>query len=231
MTWGLAHPSPEHEPVLFSGEPTETALERMHRTAAVGHPVGTGAAVPQLSFTTTVDARELLLFRSDLRSTLEGVVVCAAGRALSTNPDLNVTVAESPGGAAIVPATSASVQLLVLCDDGLRAGTVDAGERCSLLDVRDTVAILVDGLRAGRLPRESEDAALSVSTFALSGPVQSHTIAPPVSAALAVGRLARDGTTMRVQLSVDARVIEADQASRLLRTLVRLLEHPYRRLL
>ena len=74
MTWGLAHPSPEHEPVLFSSEPPDTALERMHRTAAVGHPVGTGAAVPQLSFTTTVDARELLLFRSDLRSTLEGVV-------------------------------------------------------------------------------------------------------------------------------------------------------------
>ena len=35
---------------------------------------------------------------------------------------------------------------------------------------------------------------------------------------------------MQVGLSVDARVIDADQASRLLRTVVRLLEHPYRRL-
>jgi len=35
---------------------------------------------------------------------------------------------------------------------------------------------------------------------------------------------------MQVELSVDARVVDAAQASRLFATIVRLLERPYRRL-
>ncbi len=230
MNWELAHPSPEQEPALFAVYATDALLQARQSGAAVVRPLRTEAGVPQLTFTTTVDAGELHLFRSDLRSTLEGVVVCAAGRALSANPDVDVTVAESPGGPAIVPSGSASVELLVLCDDGLRAGTVDTGEARSLIDIRDAVARLVEELRAGQSRREPAAAALSVSTFALSGAAPCGTVVPPSSSALAVGRLTGDGTTMQVGLSVDARMVEAEQASRLLGTIVRLLEHPYRRL-
>ncbi len=170
---------------------------------------------------------ENLRFSWPLYQRLAGVV---PGRALAANPDVNVTVAESLGGPAIVPSGSASVELLVLCDDGLRAGTVDTGEARSLIDIRDAVARLVEELRAGQSRREPAAAALSVSTFALSGAAPCGTVVPPSSSALAVGRLTGDGTTMQVGLSVDARMVEAEQASRLLGTIVRLLEHPYRRL-
>jgi pyruvate/2-oxoglutarate dehydrogenase complex dihydrolipoamide acyltransferase (E2) component len=176
-----------------------------------------------------VDVGELLLFRSDLRSSLEAVVVCAAGRALANHPEVNVTVAEQVGGPIVAPASS-SVRLLVLTDVGLRTGTVDAGEARSLMGVRDDVAALVEELRSGREPIRSEPSAMSLSTYALSGAASSTTVLPPSSLALAAGRLAGESGTMQVGLSVDARVIDADQASRLLRTVVRLLEHPYRRL-
>jgi pyruvate/2-oxoglutarate dehydrogenase complex dihydrolipoamide acyltransferase (E2) component len=230
VSWEIAHPSPEQETPLHTGRQTRAALESAPRGAALGPPVAPVAPVPQLTLTTAVEAGELLLFRSDLRSTLEAVVVCAAGRALSAHPDVNVTVVERVGRPALVPATSSWVQLLVLCDDGLRAGAVDAGEARPLTDVRDAVAALVEELRGGRPPQPAEPAALSLRTFALSGAAPSAAVAPPTSSALAVGRLTGEVGIMQVGLSVDARVVDADQASRLLATVVRMLEHPYRRL-
>jgi pyruvate/2-oxoglutarate dehydrogenase complex dihydrolipoamide acyltransferase (E2) component len=230
VSWEIAHPSPEQETSLHAGWETGAALESAPRGAALRPPVAPVDPVPQLTLTTAVEAGELLLFRSDLRSTLEAVVVCAAGRALSAHPDVNVTVVERVGRPALVPATSSCVQLLVLCDDGLRAGVVDAGEARPLTDVRDAVAALVEELRGGRPPQPAEPAALSVRTFALSGAAPSAAVTPPTSSALAVGRLTGEVGLMQVGLSVDARVIDADQASRLLATVVRMLEHPYRRL-
>ena len=229
MTWEIAHPSPEHETHPPAGWPPGAALEGLSG-AVIEPPTAPEARVPQLTLTASVDAGELLLFRSDLRSTLEGVVVCAVGRALSAQPEANVMVVERESGPAIVPAASSSVELLVLCDDGLRSGTVDAGEGRSLTDVRDAVASLVEELRSGRAPQRAGKAALSLGTFALSGAAPSNVVVPPTSSALAVGRLCGDAKSMRVGLSVDARVLDADQASRLFATIVRLLEHPYRRL-
>lgn len=230
MSWEIARSQPEHGVPAALGSLPGGALEGLPGRASVGPLVAGETTVPQLNLTTMVDAGELLLFRSDLRSTLEGVVVCAAGRALATHPEVNVTVAERAGGPLVVPAASALVQLLVLCDDGLRTGTIDAGEARPLAEVRDAVADLVEDLRAGRAPGCSEPATLSVSTFALSGAAPSRAAVPPMSAALAVGKVTRVARTMQVGLSVDARVVDADQAARLLATIVRLLEHPYRRL-
>jgi pyruvate/2-oxoglutarate dehydrogenase complex dihydrolipoamide acyltransferase (E2) component len=229
VSWEIAHPSPEQETPPHPGRETGAAFESAPRAAALGPTVAPVAPVPQLTLTTAVEAGELLLFRADLRSTLEAVVVCAAGRALSAHPEVNVTVVERVGRPDLVPATSSWVQLLVLCDDGLRAGTVDAGEARPLTDVRDAVAALVEELRGGRPPQPAEPAALSVSTFALSGAAPSART-QPASSGLAVGRLTGEAEIMQVELSVDARVIDADQASRLLATVVRMLEHPYRRL-
>ena len=229
MSWEIAHPSPEHEAPHHTGQLPGVALEVTSLGAALDSSVATEATPPQLTLTTAVDVGELLLFRSDLRSSLEAVVVCAAGRALANHPEVNVTVAERVGGPIVVPASS-SVRLLVLTDVGLRTGTVDAGEVRSLMGVRDDVAALVEELRSGREPIRSEPSAMSLSTYALSGAASSTTGLPPTSLALAAGRLAGESGTMQVGLSVDARVIDSDQASRLLRTVVRLLEHPYRRL-
>ena len=229
MSWEITQPPPEHEALPSAGLLPGTGVEAVSRGATLGSPTSVEGAVPQLTLTTTVDAGELMLFRSDLQSTLEGVVVCAAGRALSAIPQMNVTVAERIGGPAIVPAASSLVQLLVLCDDGIRVGTVDAGVAHTLTEVRDAVATLVDELRGGRVSQPPGTAALSLSTFALSGAAPPRGVASPMSCALAVGRLV-GGMTMQVGLSVDARVVDADQASRLLATIVRLLEHPYRRL-
>ena len=229
MSREIAHPSPEHEAPRHTGQLPGVDLEVTSLGAALDASVATEATPPQLTLTTAVDVGELLLFRSDLRSSLEAVVVCAAGRALANHPEVNVTVAEQVGGPIVAPASS-SVRLLVLTDVGLRTGTVDAGEARSLMGVRDDVAALVEELRSGREPIRSEPSAMSLSTYALSGAASSTTVLPPSSLALAAGRLAGESGTMQVGLSVDARVIDADQASRLLRTVVRLLEHPYRRL-
>lgn len=228
MTWDTTHPSPEHELPLVAGWPP--AAPEAPSPSASRPDVGPQATVPQLTLTAAIDAGELLLFRSDLRSSLEAVLVCAAGRALSAHPEANFTVAERPGGAAVVPSAAPLVQLLVLCDDGLRTGTVDAGEALALTDVRDAVASLVGALRCGRVPEPAEPAALSLSTYALSGAAPSRTVVPPTSSTLAVGRLAGQPLSLEVALSVDARVVDAALASRLFGTLVRLLEHPYRRL-
>jgi len=230
VSWEIAHPSPEHEALRHRGPLPGVALEVTSIGAALDSSVATEATPPQLTLTTAVDVGELLLFRSDLRSSLEAVVVCAAGRALANHPEVNVTVAERVGGPIVAPAASSSVRLLVLTDVGLRTGTVDAGEARSLMGVRDDVAALVEELRSGREPIRSEPSAMSLSTYALSGAASSTTVLPPSSLALSAGRLAGESGTMQVGLSVDARVIDADQASRLLRTVVRLLEHPYRRL-
>jgi pyruvate/2-oxoglutarate dehydrogenase complex dihydrolipoamide acyltransferase (E2) component len=199
------------------------------REEALGRS-GPTAVVPQLTLTTAVDASELLLFRRDLRSSLEAVVVCAIGRALSAHPEVNVTVAERVDGPALVPAASPSVRLLVLCDGGIRAGAVDAGETRPLKEVRDAVTALVEDLRSGRPTGPAQPSALSLTTFVLSGATTPSAVAPPTSCALAVGRLAGETGILPVGLSVDARVIDAGQASGFLSTVVRLLEHPYRRL-
>jgi hypothetical protein len=137
---------------------------------------------------------------------------------------------ERSGGVSVVPSAARLVQLLVLCDDGLRTGTVDAGESLALTDVRDAVASLVGALRCGREPEPAEQAALSLSAYALSGAAPSRPVVPPTSSALAVGRLTGQPPRLEVALSVDARAVDADLASRLFGTVVRLLEHPYRRL-
>jgi pyruvate/2-oxoglutarate dehydrogenase complex dihydrolipoamide acyltransferase (E2) component len=228
VTWDTTHPSPEHELPLVAGW-LPAALEAQSVSASRPH-LGPQATVPQLTLTATIDAEELLLFRSDLRSSLEAVLVCAAGRALSTHPEVNFTVVERPGGAAVVPSAAPLVQLLVLCDDGLRTGTVDAGPTHAITDVRDAVASLVGALRCGRAPHPAEQAAVSLSTYALSGAAPTRTVVPPTSSTLTVGRLAGEPRSLEVGLSVDARVVDADQASRLFGTVLRLLEHPYRRL-
>jgi pyruvate/2-oxoglutarate dehydrogenase complex dihydrolipoamide acyltransferase (E2) component len=228
VTWGIAYPSPEHEMPLPAAWVPGAALEPSSATAL--SRIAPETSVPQLTLTTAIDAAELLLFRSDLRSTLEGVAVCAAGRALSAHPDVNFTLVERPGGPAIVPVASSSVELVVLCDDGLRSATVDAGDTRSLSDVRDAVAAAVDELRCGRMSTQERRAALSLRTFALSGAAGPSTVEPPASSALVLGRLCGETKTMQVELSVDARVVDAAQASRLFATIVRLLEHPYRRL-
>ena len=120
VSWEIAHPSPEQETPPHPGRETGAAFESAPRAAALGPTVAPVAPVPQLTLTTAVEAGELLLFRADFRSTLEAVVVCAAGRALSAHPEVNVTVVERVGRPALVPATSSWVQLLVLCDDRLR---------------------------------------------------------------------------------------------------------------
>ena len=172
MSWEIAHPSPEHEAPRHTGQLPGVALEVTSLGAALDSSVATEATPPQLTLTTAVDVGELLLFRSDLRSSLEAVVVCAAGRALANHPEVNVTVAERVGGPIVAPASS-SVRLLVLTDVGLRTGTVDAGEARSLMGVRDDVAALVEELRSGREPIRSEPSAMSLSTYALSGAASS----------------------------------------------------------
>lgn len=230
MSWELVHPSPEHEMSLQTGQWEEAVLGPQRHGRALRHPELPPMAVPQLTLTTDVDVGELVLFRRDLRSTLDAVVVCAVGRALGAHPYVNVTVTERTGGPTVVPAAWSAVRLLVLCDDGLRGGVVDADGSRPLTEIRDAVTELVHEIRTGRTVTSSPQAAVSLTTFALSGGAASGAVASPASAALTVGRLAEEARAMRIGLSVDARVVDAEQASGFLSTLVRLLEHPYRRL-
>lgn len=231
MSWEVVFPPPARPDAVPALSPAGAVAPTMAPVGAM-RPVSVAVehVVPQLTLTALVDAAELLLFRSDLGCPLAGVVVAAAGRALARHLDLNVTVTERGGAPAVVPLAGTSVRLALLGDDGLHAPAVVGAGTASLTDVRDEVARIVEDARLGRPPAPAGPAALRVNAFALAGVSSAPGITLPESCALAVGPLDGAVPVLPVALTVDARVIDADQASRFLATLVRLLEHPYRRL-
>lgn len=181
-----------------------------------------GASVPSV-LNESIAASELLLFCRDLRGTVTDVVVAAAGRALAVHPELGC--ADQAGG---------GVGVAVDTDGGVLVPVVRNATDAPLPQVRAEVSRLVEAARAGRLaPDDLGAAAVTVRETASGSNAPNAPNAPDVGASasciLTFGRRAYDAPDLTLALSVPGRAAGAE-AGGFFATLVRLLEHPYRRL-
>lgn len=158
----------------------------------------------------SIAASELLLFCRDLRGTVTDVVVAAAGRALAAHPGLGCT-AEGNG-----------IGVAVDADGDVLVPVVRNATDAPLPQVRAEVSRLVDAARAGRLsPADVGGAAVTICDAGAE---------PSTGCVLAIGRPTFGSPDLTLVLSVDEGGGAGDEAGRLFATLVRLLQHPYRRL-
>ena len=163
-------------------------------------------------FSTPVDAAECLCFARDLDASLTHVLVAAAGRA--------VAAADALAGAA----GSAEVGVARLEDGALELVAVPAATRGATLPaVRDGVdAALRDGART--------TTRLTVAVVPEGLPVASGALMPDACCVLGSGPCEGDPLTLLLRLHVDRAAVDPIAAEELLARLVRLLAHPYRRL-
>jgi len=169
----------------------------------------------------SIAASELLLFCRDLRGTVTDVVVAAAGRALAAHPEV---------GCAAASAAGAGVGVAVDTDSGVLVPVVRNATDAPLPQVRAEVSRLVDAARSGRL----SSADVGGAAVTVYDPVQGASTAAldaSASCILTVGRPAYDSLDLTLALSVDGSEVGGAEAGRFFATLVRLLQHPYRRLM
>lgn len=171
---------------------------------------------PRTGLEATIATSELLLFCRDLRGTTTDVVVAATGRALALHPGLagraeaaGVGVAVETAGCLLVPVVRNA------CEAPLPA-------------VRDEVERVVGAALEGRLsPDDLGVAAVTVhDPFPGTGGALPEALGGRV---LSVDRAAGDSPELTLSLSVDGSGA-GDEAAPFFATLVRLLRHPYRRL-
>ena len=175
------------------------------------------AAEPALE--ASIAASELVLFCRDLRGTLTEVVAAAVGRALAAHPEV------------CGPARSAEtgVGVAVDADGDVLVPVVRNAWASPLPLVRAEVARLVEAARTGRLaPADVGGAAVTVSDLAAG--TASTRIEASARCILAVDPPARDSHDLSLALSVKAPEVDVLDAGRFFATVVRLLRHPYRRL-
>ena len=175
-----------------------------------------GASVPSV-LNESIAASELLLFCRDLRGTVTDVVVAAAGRALAVHPELGC--ADRAGG---------GVGVAVDTDGGVLVPVVRNATDAPLPQVRAEVSRLVEAARAGRLAPDDLGAATVTVRETASGS-NAPDVGASASCILTFGRRAYDAPDLTLALSVPGRAAGVE-AGGFFATLVRLLEHPYRRL-
>lgn len=167
----------------------------------------------------TIGASELLLFCRDLRGTVTDVLVAATGRALALHPGL--------GSAALAPATGIGVT--VDTGDGVLVPVVRNATAAPLPLVRAEVERVVDAARAGRLSPDD----LGGSAVTVYDPLPGAGVTPPHAlqgCVLTVGRPDCEAPELTLALSVGGSGADGAGAGPFFATLVRLLQHPYRRL-
>jgi pyruvate/2-oxoglutarate dehydrogenase complex dihydrolipoamide acyltransferase (E2) component len=172
--------------------------------------------VPLDEFTATIGASELLLFCRDLRGTLVGTVVAAAGRALGAQPHEGSGLGGGDPGVGIAVETIGGTVVPVV------RNALDA----PLPAIRDEVSRLADAARAGRLaPGDLGAAVVTVcDPVALLG-VAAADVRGPL---LTVRSIGNDSAVVTLSLVVDGSDVRADVAQTFFAAVVRMLRHPYR---
>lgn len=174
---------------------------------------------PRTGLEATIATSELLLFCRDLRGTTTDVVVAATGRALALHPGL--AGCDAAAGVGVAVETAGCVLVPVVRN---------AGE-APLPAVRDEVERVIGAALEGRLsPDDLGAAAVTVhDPFPGAGASLPESLGGRV---LSVGRPSCDSPELTLSLSVDGSDadVAGDQAAPFFATLVRLLRHPYRRL-
>lgn len=255
---GLRPPSTEHArapalppsstpsasvPEARDAEVEEIPLSRLARVTAERLTAST--QVPHFDLTTIVDAEPLLGFRAAINTdgAPEGVTVSvtdllvkACATALRVHPEVNVSF----GGDTIVQYHRIHIGLAVAVSDGLMVPVIHDADSKTLGEIATEARALATRARAGRLTLEEMRAGtFTISNLGMFG-VDHFTavINPPQAAILAVGAARSEpvvrggavvaGTTIKVTLSVDHRVLDGATGASFLSDLRDLLEHPIR---
>ncbi len=167
----------------------------------------------------TIGASELLLFCRDLRGTVTDVLVAATGRALALHPGLGRASLEAATGIGVTVDTG----------DGVLVPVVRNAAEAPLPLVRAEVERVVDAARTGRLSPDD----LGAAAVTVHEPLPGAGVTSPGAlqgCVLTVCRPDCDSPELTLALSVGGTGFGGEEARPFFATLVRLLEHPYRRL-
>ena len=171
--------------------------------------------------------RDALNEQSEVRISLNDMLVYCVARALQAVPEVNVNVL----GDSVRQYKRSNVAIAIATDNGLYPATIRAAELLSVEEIAAQRAALVQRARAGNLTRDDlSDASFTVSNLGMFG-IDRFTaiINPPMGAILAVGAareacVARAGqvataTLLTATLSCDHRVIDGAIGARFLQAL------------
>lgn len=205
--------------------------------------------VPHFYLSACADATELTRLRQQLLPVIEesagirlsylDLLIRVSALALRRCPEVNAYWDGSRG----VPQSGIHVGFAAQFGDRLLTPVIRDAADLPLAELARARAALVDRGRSGKLtPRDLEEATFTVSNLGPFGVDQFQAIVvSPQTAILAVGKIAARPTvvdralqvrdTVWLTVSVDHRILDGAAAARFLRTLVSLVESPYRLLL
>lgn len=172
---------------------------------------------PRTELRATVEASELLLFSRDLRGTTTDVVVAATGRALAAHPVF--------AGADAAPAIGVTIESA----GGLVVPVVRGAGQAPLPAIRDEVERVTRAALDGRLTADD----LGAAAVIVHDPFPGAGASAPVGLGgrvLRVDRGACDSPELTLTLTAEGSGAAGEEAALFFATLVRLLRHPYRRL-
>jgi len=202
------------------------------------------AAAPQFYLTSVADAEPLLTLRTQLNEghdlenkiSVTDLLVRACAIALQGHPQVN----SSWAGDHLLRHARINIGIAVALEDGLIVPVIHDAGRKRLSEIATEAHTLAQRARAGKLaPDEFSHGTFTISNLGVFG-IDHFTavINPPEAAILAVGAtreepVVRDGqlmagTTIKLTLSIDHRVLDGATAAAFLRDLVRLVEQPLR---
>jgi pyruvate dehydrogenase E2 component (dihydrolipoamide acetyltransferase) len=238
--------APQPAPTQPAAEDTDVPLTAVRRITA--QRLTDSAAAPHFYLTAVLDAAPLLALRADinaevapddLKITVTDLLVRGCALALRAHPQVNA----SWGGDHLVRHGRIHLGVAVALDDGLIVPVIRDADRKTVGQIAAEAHALAARARAGKLgPDEFTGGTFTISNLGMYG-IDHFTavINPPEAAILAVGAaqqepVVRDGqlaigTTMKLTLSIDHRVLDGATAAAFLYDLVALLEHPLRLLI
>lgn len=206
--------------------------------------------IPHIYVANEIDMGEALKLRkqindgeaSDVKISVNDIVIKAAAKALRKFPTLNSSYATTADGQpGTIQNEQINVSVAVALDDGLIAPVVKNTDQKDLSAIASEIKDLAGRAREGKLKQnELEGATFQVSNLGMFDVVAFVSIITvPQVASLAVGASRRVATIsddgqvsaaqmMTVVLSVDHRVVDGATAARYLQELKRLLQSPMR---
>lgn len=240
-------PAPAPAPALGAeraGEDVEIVpLGNLRRRTA--ERLSASAQVPHFSLTSVVDAERLVAFRGEVNRGLDegtkkisvtDLLVKACATVLRGHPEIN----SSWDGDKLLRYRRINVGLAVAVPDGLAVPVLHDADRKSVREISSESRALAERARQGKLSLDDiGGGTFTISNLGMFGIDQfTAVLNPPQAAILAVGAarnepIVRDGevvagTTMKLTLSVDHRVLDGATAATFLAELCATLENPLR---
>jgi pyruvate dehydrogenase E2 component (dihydrolipoamide acetyltransferase) len=204
--------------------------------------------IPHFYVTAVADAQALMDLRATLNAQLteagrakisvNDLLIRACALALREHPEVNVSYGGDDSGVMLIH-DRINIGVAVAAESGLIVPVITGADAKTVTQLGAEARKLVELAGERKLtPAQTSGGTFTISNLGMFG-VEHFTaiINPPESAILAVGATTREPTVvgdavepryrLRYTLSVDHRVIDGALAAKFLRTLTRLVEHPW----